>query len=268
MMFRIGVVFAALFFPTLLFADTCKSTLNQINADITKYSTTIEQKKLPWMSLPWLKRKLGAVAHEDLDNSQYQYTWKCSEETKLIVIADKAGKLISVKSDYSTQAGAGELSACLLGDCGEAGSPTFTAPIAPVKMANNYPQAAPNGRITGAMAPGPVEALISCSDIANQINSLSQNTSPAPSQPYQFEDKNWLVSQFGNPVSQHTDKGNVSAWQCPDKVNSVLYLVSKEGIPMISSITCPTEKCSIATLVRNGKVLKGFVMQMNKADIK
>lgn len=114
-MMRRLLVLGLILFSSFSHASTCTSIANQINADISRYSTTLGSKRLAWMNLTWLKRELGYAEVEKVSPSQKQYKWTCPEEneTYIAVVADNQGRITNVDGIYSNNDGSGSITVCL-----------------------------------------------------------------------------------------------------------------------------------------------------------
>jgi hypothetical protein len=90
-------------------ASNCVGIINNINADIIKKQTLLQQHNFPWQTLSWLQKKLGQTKKTLNSNNQIQYTWHCQSNSDVFLTAsvDKIGAITQVEGAYSGENGAG-----------------------------------------------------------------------------------------------------------------------------------------------------------------
>lgn len=135
----------SLSYSALLNASVCSSVIKTINRDINQSGTTIQTKRLPWMNIYWLKKRLGAPQVSNphsSDETLLQYSWYCPENTELnmAVIANKEGLITEVHGQYSTEESAEYFSAVLPQNAAVPVAVAPTKAIAPLPPAITPPK--------------------------------------------------------------------------------------------------------------------------------
>lgn len=145
------------FVPFIASASTCATVAYQIDRDINKYEQEIQTKKLPWMSLSWLQRKLGPAKIQKTPNQVIAYKWRCPEtsDSYIAVFADVNKRIFRVEGFYSLEIG-GALFSTNLTDG------VVTDENGGYKLTNNLTQP--------TLSTNKVISKKTCSDLINQID--------------------------------------------------------------------------------------------------
>ncbi len=103
----------------------------------------IQNKRLPWMNVYWLKKRLGPAVLSNPEQtsanpSQLEYTWHCreNEELYLSVMTNAEGLVTEVNGQYTSEEGAAVFSATLPQN-------KMTLPPPPIQTAPTLPTIAP-----------------------------------------------------------------------------------------------------------------------------
>lgn len=244
----------SLFIPALVHASPCADVTNQMNADITKYSTLLKDQHLSWMSLSWLQRRLGSAHTAKNADGQTQYEWQCPENSgayvTLIVRADKTGALVDVTGQYSSEDGAGQFSTSFK----NSSEPKVYQNILALKQNTDTEVSSPLSSIEDQdVAPDSV-----CIEVAEQLNKASQHPDSYTGSPYPWEKLSWLQNNLGDPRIMHTANGTAHVWTCGNGRRLSYFVSPEKKVSIISRICSAREECHVSKEIRDGSRVSWF----------
>ncbi len=97
-------------YSAILNASVCSTLIRTIDNDIDQSGDAIHTKRLPWMNVYWLKKRLGPPVlgkpeTTSSNQAQLKYTWHCpeNEEERLNVVVNDKGLVTEVKGLYTSE---------------------------------------------------------------------------------------------------------------------------------------------------------------------
>jgi hypothetical protein len=237
-----AIGFLSLFASGFLHAASCENIIHQINQDSIKYSSSTQEKNLPWANLVWLKKNLGnnTKQFKSTDNTM-SYQWTCK------------GILSKVEGRYSSEDGSHLFSLCVSDECGEVKSKPPIAIETKSDLCNSTAKNIYNTSIYYQNKSGVEEET-------SRLNAL-----------YIWENKAWLQKSLGTGTWYQSKQGSGYTWTCPASEdnnvaskNTVSYIVTLHGDTIVSSNYCTEKKCYYSFTTRVFNRLKTHVTEYSE----